>query len=133
MAGSRSESEELRVDKWLWAARFFKTRSSAAAAVSGGKVHVDGQRVKPSKLVRIDTVLSIRRGETEWTVLVRGINAKRRPAPEAVTLYEELPESIAAREAARESHRAAAEARAIRSGRPTKRERRQISVLKGQS
>ena len=114
-----------RLDKWLWAARFFKTRRIAVEAVTGGKVHLYGQRVKPSRLIKPGMELRIHRGETEFTVIVRGLNLQRRPAPEAILLYEETADSIRAREQQTAMHRAAA-ARDQGSGRPTKRDRRQI-------
>lgn len=121
-----------RIDKWLWAARFFKTRSLAAQAVSGGKVQVEETRVKPSRKIRPGARVSIRRGATQWTVIVRGLSPQRRPAKEAGLLYEETPESEARRtsEAERARQRAARAARGI--GRPTKRERRDLDRLKQQ-
>ena len=131
MAKSNPEPlTEQRIDKWLWVARFFKTRSQATNAVNGGHVHVDGQRVKPSKLVRIDASLNITRGETMFEVVVRGINPRRGPATEAATLYEERPESIERRAAAAEARRSAAQMRAERAGRPSKRDRRALTRLK---
>lgn len=119
-----------RVDKWLWVARFFKTRSLAAEAVSGGKVHVEGQRAKPAKLIGAGTRLEIRRGEEAFEVVVRALHPQRRPAREAAALYEELPESVASREQARAARAEAARQRALRAGRPTKRDRRKLSELK---
>ena len=92
----------VRLDKWLWAARFFKTRSIATQSVSGGKVHRNGKRVKPSKEKYIGDELRIHKGPYEFIIIVRGLNDKRRPAKEAVLLYEETEESIAAREKVRE-------------------------------
>ena len=115
-----------RLDKWLWAARFFKTRRIAVEAVTGGRVHLNGQRIKPSRLIKPGMELRIHRGETEFTVIVRGLNPQRRPAPEAILLYEETADSIRAREQQAAMHRAAA-ARDQGSGRPTKRDRRQIN------
>ena len=86
-----------RIDKWLWAARFFKTRSLAAAAVDGGKVRWNGQTVKPARELKPGDELEISAGESRWTVVVRGLNAQRRPAPEARLLYEETAESAARR------------------------------------
>ncbi len=90
--------EKVRLDKWLWAARFFKTRALAGEAVSGGRVHVNGQRVKPARAVHVDDVLSITRGHDEWVVVVRGLSEKRGPAREAQTLYEETEASRLRRE-----------------------------------
>ena len=86
--------ETLRIDKWLWAARFFKTRSLAARAVSGGLVQVAEQRVKASRRLRRGELVHIRRGLQAWDVVVTGLREQRRPAPEARTLYEETPESV---------------------------------------
>jgi ribosome-associated heat shock protein Hsp15 len=85
----------LRLDKWLWAARFFKTRKLAAEAVSGGKVHLNGQRTKPSKEVKVDSHLLIHKEQFSWDITVLGINAHRRPATEAVLLYKESEASLA--------------------------------------
>src|ERR1043166_1289648 len=85
----RSAMEQVRVDKWLWAARFFKTRGLATEAVLGGHVKVNDQRVKPAKDVRAGDVLEIRNGQTEWTVTVLALADKRGPAKVAATLYEE--------------------------------------------
>ena len=122
--GPGSPPPALRIDRWLWAARFFKTRSSAAAAVSGGKIHLNGQRTKPAKAVRAGDRLDVRRGENRWEITVLGTAARRGPASEARTLYEEHPESIERRarerEERRERHLVAG------SGRPTKRDRRKF-------
>ena len=119
-----------RIDKWLWAARFFKTRSLAAQAVSGGKVEVDGARVKPARRIRAGERLTIRRGVMQWVVVVQGLNRERRPAREAVLLYEETPESRAARSSEEERRRQAQARRERGLGRPTKRERRELERIK---
>ena len=121
----------LRIDKWLWAARFFKTRSAAAQAVSGGKVDVDGDRVKPARLVRAGTVLRIRRGVIEYEVVVQATCAQRRPASEAALLYEETERSTSARNEERERQRQVEHRRQTRLGRPDKHARREIVRLKG--
>lgn len=121
----------LRLDKWLWVARFFKTRSAAAAAVAGGKVHVNGQRIKPSRAVRAGDELAIRRGPQLMSVIVRGFASQRRPASEASLLYEETEESRALRELAAEQRRSARGGGVALAGRPTKRDRRQIRRLMG--
>lgn len=90
--------DKLRLDKWLWAARFFKTRSLAKAAIEGGKVHYHGQRIKVSKEVQVGDELRVRQGYDEKTILIKALNDKRRGAPEAQTLYEETAQSITARE-----------------------------------
>lgn len=126
-----SEASE-RLDKWLWAARFFKTRSLAAQAVSGGKVEVNDARVKPARRIRSGERLTIRRGVIQWVVVVRGLNRERRPAREAVLLYEETLESHEARRSEEELHRQAQARRNRGLGRPTKRERRELERLKGE-
>ena len=118
--------ERVRVDKWLWAARFFKTRALAAEAVDGGKVHVNGERVKPAKVLKIDDELRLQLGAFEHRVIVRDVSERRGPASVAATLYEELDESRQARERLAEQHRLARQAVRTEGGRPTKRERRQI-------
>jgi ribosome-associated heat shock protein Hsp15 len=118
----------VRLDKWLWAARFFKTRSQATEAVDGGKVEVNGSRVKPAKDVRIGDELRIRLGPYEHLVVVRALGDKRGSATIAQTLYEETPESVAAREKLRESHRLAPAMFVYEEkGRPTKKDRRDLS------
>ena len=121
-----------RLDKWLWAARFFKTRSLAAQAVSGGKVEVNGLRAKPARRIRTGERLTIRRGVTQWVVVVRGLNRERRPAREAVLLYEETPESREARSSEEERLRQAHARRQRGLGRPTKRDRREFERLKSE-
>ncbi|WP_043766174.1 RNA-binding S4 domain-containing protein [Algiphilus aromaticivorans] len=120
---------DVRLDKWLWAARLFKTRSLARNAVEAGHVRYDGERPKVGKPVRIGARLRIRRGSVEMEVVVRDLDDKRRGAPEAQRLYEETPESIEQREARR------AEARAshvpVPDSRPDKKERRALQRLKG--
>lgn len=116
--------DDARIDKWLWAARFFKTRALAADAVAGGKVTLDGTHVKPAKAVRIGAVLTIRRGDVDTTVIVARLSLTRRPAPEAALLYEETAASVAARAAAVERRREDAASRPRPSGRPTKKARR---------
>jgi ribosome-associated heat shock protein Hsp15 len=116
----------LRLDKWLWAARFFKTRTLAATAIDSGKVQWQGQRTKPARDVRIGDELSISVGDVSWTVIVRGLNAQRRPAPEAQQLYEETPESLARRARMIELRKLAPTPGAELKGRPTKRDGRQI-------
>lgn len=120
-----------RLDKWLWAARFFKTRGNAAAAITGGKVHVDDCRVKPSRLVRPGTRVSVRKGALEWEVVVQGVSRQRRPATEAASLYAETPGSIERRERGRAQRRLAGGEPAPAPGRPSKRDRRLIARLKG--
>jgi ribosome-associated heat shock protein Hsp15 len=118
--------QKVRLDKWLWAARFFKTRSMASQAVTGGKVHVNGQRVKPARIVQIGDELQVTRNELTFTVQVQAISERRGPAVEARLLYEESAESIKAREeegAIRKLIHAGQTAPACR---PGKRDRRKI-------
>jgi ribosome-associated heat shock protein Hsp15 len=127
-----SDTEPVRIDKWLWAARFYKTRALAAEAVKGGHVQVGGTRVKPSKAVRVGDLVEITIGQTRRTVEVRALSDRRGPAPVAVTLYEETPESRAARERAAELRRLAPRIDpVVRGGRPTKRDRRRYEALRG--
>ena len=118
--------ERVRLDKWLWAARFYKHRTAATEAVDGGKVRVNELRVKPAKEVKAGDRIDVSIGETTTTVIVRAVAEKRGSAPEAQALYEETPESIAARTATREARRLAAAPGADIHGRPTKRDRRKI-------
>lgn len=117
-----------RLDRWLWCARFFKTRSLAAEAVSGGKVHVDGERAKPARQLRPGQRLRIRRGGEEWEVEVLATAARRGPASEAQTLYSESEASAARREAESLARRLAREqTQPPGAGRPTKRDRRRLT------
>ena len=122
----------VRIDKWLWAARFFKTRTLAADAVKGGRVELGGARVKASKEVAIGDELRITIGQVRRTVIVREVFDKRGPAKVAVTLYEETPESIAARELAAEQRRLRSPPPGADLGaRPTKRDRRRLDSARG--
>ena len=119
--------DKVRIDKWLWAARFFKTRSMAAQAVAGGKVHLNDARIKPARLIQPGDELRIRRGELEFMVTVLALLDKRRPAKEAQLLYEESEESIAQREQYKEKKRLEAANRMYGPmKRPDKKARRQI-------
>lgn len=120
---------EVRLDRWLWAARFFKTRRTATEAVEGGKVHLNGRRPKKSKAVKIGDELRIRRGLYESVVRVTGLADKRRSAKEAVLLYEESEESREAREKLRLQMRSAPVPEFKYKGRPTKKERRELDRL----
>lgn len=117
-------AQTMRVDKWLWAARFFKTRSIAKEAIEGGKVHCEGERVKVSKDIRIGTELTIRQGFDEKTVVVKSLSAVRGGAPQAQLLYDETEQSIAKREFYSSQRKLANLARP--DNRPTKRDRRLI-------
>ena len=117
----------VRIDKWLWAARFFKTRSLATDAVSGGKARLNGAPTKPAHDVKPGDRLDIFNGETRWQVIVLGLSEKRGPASEARQLYEELPDSIAAREAEQMLRKFTSEPASEIHGRPTKLDRRKLT------
>ena len=120
-------TETMRLDKWLWCARFYKTRSLATEEMAKGRVTVNGQAAKPARDLRCGDTVALRQGPVARTVLVRALSGARGPAPVAQLLYEETPESIAARERAAEQRRLAPEpAAALQEGRPTKRDRRNI-------
>jgi ribosome-associated heat shock protein Hsp15 len=116
----------VRIDKWLWDARFFKTRALAQAAVVAGKVRLHGERIKPAKDVNIGDVLAIRVGEFEWSIVVKALAARRGPADEARKLYDESADSMARRMAQIADRKAMGGLAGERKGRPSKRERRQI-------
>ena len=126
---SNAREEAVRLDKWLWAARFFKTRSLATEAVNGGKVELNGLRPKPSKDVKIGDQLRVRLGPFVHALTIRALSDRRGPASVAAQLYEESPESIAARERLREQHRLAPSAQYEERGRPTKKDRRALSAF----
>jgi len=117
----------IRLDKWLWAARFFKTRALAAEAITGGKVHLNDSRVKPAKVIHIDDELKIRRGSYEWIVIVRGLKEKRGPGSQAQLLFEETEKSKQDREVLAVQLRALGTHRPSLKGRPSKRARREIT------
>lgn len=123
-------SDPLRIDKWLWAARFYKTRSIAAHAVSGGKVQLDGARVKPSRTVRVGDRLEVNRNGLTWQVEVLALSARRGPASVAQTLYRESEDSIRKREAVTEQFRLASASTPRPEGKPDKKSRRQLRSLK---
>jgi len=118
-----------RLDTWLWAARFFKTRRLATEAISGGKVHLNGQRTKPSKDVRVGDELQISKTGYSWEINILGLNAKRRPAKEATLLYSEKEESFNRRQALIALNKDM-NASAPQSERPNKKQRRQIHRFK---
>mgnify|MGYP001949452938 CR=1 FL=1 len=122
--------DKIRIDKWLWAARFFKTRNLAKQAIDGGKVHCDGQRVKPSKDLMVGQVLSLRQGWDEKTVTVIALSGQRRGAPEAEALYCETAESLAKRETRAAERKAQQGTDPLADGRPSKKQRRQIHRFK---
>jgi ribosome-associated heat shock protein Hsp15 len=120
---------KVRLDRWLWAARFFKTRALAAAAVAGGKVHVNGTRAKPAKQLQAGDALRVRVGPYEWLITVRGLSERRGPPKTVAVLYDESPEGRAARERRAEQHKIAPAPAYQGKGRPTKKERREIERL----
>jgi ribosome-associated heat shock protein Hsp15 len=122
--------DSVRVDKWLWAARFFKTRAAATEAVLGGHVRVGGVRVKPAKDVRAGDTVEVVRDGLRWTVVVRGLAERRGPASVAQQLYEESPESSAAREREARERRLARPLGADLGARPTKQDRRRLEALR---
>ena len=122
---------KVRVDKWLWAARFFKTRSLAVEAIDGGKISVNGDRVKPAKLIQMGDEVTIKLGPYEHVVVVRALSERRGPATIAATLYEERAESVASRTKLAEQLRMAPAAFLFEEkGRPTKKDRRDIERLR---
>lgn len=123
--------ETVRIDKWLWAARFFKTRGLAADAVAGGKVELNSTRPKPAKTVRVGDQVRVRLGPFEHIVTVRGLSERRGPAADAAKLYEEDPAGKARRETLAEQHRIAAQAFSYGEGKPSKKERRAIEKIRG--
>ncbi|AJE17106.1 RNA-binding S4 domain-containing protein [Stutzerimonas balearica] len=129
MSTSEKDDGKVRLDKWLWAARFFKTRALAKEAIDGGKVHCRGERCKPGKEPKVGEQYEIRCGYDERTVIVRALSAVRRGAPEAQTLYEETAESLARREEAAALRKAGALG-VQTDGRPSKKQRRQIELLR---
>lgn len=130
MAQKPEDDDKVRLDKWLWAARFYKTRALAKAAIESGKVHCRGERCKPGKEPRVGDEFLLRTGFDERTVVVKALSAVRRGAPEAQTLYEETAESIKRREQAAELRKAGAMG-VTTDGRPNKKQRRQIHQLHG--
>ena len=125
------EGDRMRLDKWLWAARFYKTRALASEAVDGGKVHLNGQRTKPGREVRVGSRVQINKGGLEWDIEVAVLPAQRRPASEAQGFYLESEQSRRRREAATEALRAARQATPLQTAsKPNKRDRRLIHRFK---
>lgn len=132
MAQKELEDDKVRLDKWLWAARFYKTRALAKAAIESGKVHCRGERCKPGKEPRIGDELQIRAGFDERTVVVQALSIVRRGAPEAQTLYAETEQSLARREQAAAQRKAGALG-VETDGKPTKKQRRQLFDFQGRA
>ena len=126
-------ADALRIDKWLFFARFYKTRGQASAAVAGGHVTRNGERAKPAQPVRVDDTLQITRDRYTWQIVVRAIPARRGPAPEAQACYQELEESIAARSALRDALKSDRLGMPRTSGRPDKHTRKRIRQVKDQA
>ena len=122
-----TENQEIRLDKWLWAARLFKTRSLAAQAIAGGKVEINDDRARPSRLVRLGDRLKIRRGHYEWTIVVKAISRLRGPAQKAQLLYNESEESVRKREVLIAQMKLERPPDFDTPGRPSKRDRREIA------
>ena len=123
-------TDSVRIDKWLWAARFFKTRSLATDAVDRGKVKVNGDKVKPARSVKVGERIEIDNGASEWEVVVQDLSDKRGPAPVAQKLYAETEDSVRRREENAERNRYFREPASLLKGRPTKRDRRLIDRSK---
>lgn len=132
MAQKQEEDDKVRLDKWLWAARFYKTRALAKAAIEGGKVHWRGERCKPGKEPRVGDEFVLRTGFEERTVVVKGLSIVRKGAPEAQQLYEETPQSVAKREEAAQLRKAGSLG-VETDGRPTKKQRRQLHQFHSES
>lgn len=131
-ADSRND-DAMRLDKWLWVARFFKTRQLAIEAINGGKVHVNGQRAKPGKEISTGVRLTITKEPYAWDILVTGLKGQRRPASEALALYEETEASREKRNVVIQERKEAREMGVKPEGRPSKRDRRMIHRFKQQS
>lgn len=128
---SEKDDDKVRLDKWLWAARFFKTRALAKAAIEGGKVHCRGERCKPSKEPKLGEELVIRAGFDERTVVIKALSAVRKGAPEAQLLYEETPDSLARREHAA-ALRKAGSLGVETEGKPSKKQRRALQRFRAE-
>lgn len=126
------DDARVRLDKWLWAARFFKTRNQASEAVNGGKVHVNGQRSKSSRIVNVNDTIEIAKAPQQFRITVTALSGKRGSGTQAQALYEEHPDSIAAREAQREQYKLSGQAgNPHPDKRPDKRSRRQLKAWRG--
>ena len=125
-----ADIDSVRADKWLWAARFYKTRSLAIEAINGGKVHLDGQRIKPARKLAIGDCLTVQKGEYTFAVTIKGLALRRGPADVARTLYNESEESTKAREVLKEEKKLQGATDGQQQGRPDKRTRRKIHQFK---
>jgi ribosome-associated heat shock protein Hsp15 len=132
MHAEKTSPERMRLDKWLWAARFFKTRSLATQAIEHGRVKLNGERIKPARDVKPGDRLEVHAGEVDWTLTVRALSMQRGPAPVAQALYEEDPASQARRQQQISERKLAGNPAAAIKGRPTKRDRRQIHRFTGE-
>jgi len=132
MKETPADNQSMRLDKWLWAARFFKTRALATAAISGGKVHVNGDRVKPARRIAPGESLTVQKGPYRFSITVAGLSSRRRPAAEARTLYVESGASVAARLSLHEERSLQGHVPGQHERRPDKRTRRLIHRLKQQ-
>jgi len=130
MKESTGDNRSMRLDKWLWAARFFKTRALATAAISGGKVHVNGDRVKPARRIAPGESLTVQKGPCRFSVTVARLSSQRRPAEEARTLYTESEASVAARRSLYDERRLQGHGPGVHERRPDKRTRRLIHRFK---
>lgn len=120
-------TDKQRLDKWLWAARFYKTRTLASQAIEGGKVHVNGERVKSSRTIKIGDAVAVSRDQVVMNFIIRSLNMQRRPANEAQAMYEETAESMALRLINIEQNKLLTAMMPTSSGRPSKKDRRQIA------
>lgn len=127
---NQASDEKVRLDKWLWAARFFRTRTLARQAIDGGKIHIDGERGKPGKAMAVGMQVEIRKGVDKWTVDVTGLSSKRGSAKIAQTLYEETEISKSLREEASAQRKLEHQITPIPQGRPSKKERRDLQKFK---
>ncbi|MEW5967417.1 MAG: RNA-binding S4 domain-containing protein [Pseudomonadota bacterium] len=132
MPSEKLPLDRMRLDKWLWAARFFRTRSLATQAIEHGRVKLNGERVKPAREVKPGDRLDVHQGECDWTLTVRALSLQRGPAPVAQTLYAEDAASLARRQQQALERKLSAGAQVASKGRPTKRDRRQIHRFTGE-
>ena len=123
---NNNEINTIRIDKWLWAARFFKTRSLASEAIKGGKIVINNQKAKPSRNISISDQLKIKKGLFTYEITVKGLSKNRGPASEAIKLYEESEDSVISRQKLAEQLKAESATRPATPGRPSKRDRRNI-------